>query len=78
MERLSDIPRAKIFPLHANLSSDEQRRVFSHTSEWKIIAATNVAEVCNTYRRPEYQLYSPLNRHLLPSTMSSMSLMQEK
>ncbi|OSX67177.1 hypothetical protein POSPLADRAFT_1128023 [Postia placenta MAD-698-R-SB12] len=48
MERLSNIPRAKIFPLHANLSSDEQRRVFSHTSEWKIIAATNVAETSIT------------------------------
>jgi ATP-dependent RNA helicase DHX57 len=37
--------RAKIFPLHANLSSDEQRAVFAHTSKWKIVVATNVAEV---------------------------------
>lgn len=36
---------ADIFPLHANLSNDEQRRVFAKTSKWKIIAATNVAEV---------------------------------
>lgn len=34
-----------ILPLHANLSSEEQRRVFAKTSKWKIIAATNVAEV---------------------------------
>jgi ATP-dependent RNA helicase DHX57 len=36
-----------ILPLHANLSNDEQRRVFEKTITWKIIAATNVAEVCN-------------------------------
>lgn len=36
--------KADIFPLHANLSSDEQRRVFASTSRWKVIAATNVAE----------------------------------
>jgi ATP-dependent RNA helicase DHX57 len=36
---------AKIFPLHANLSNDEQRAVFAPAPKWKIIAATNVAEV---------------------------------
>ena len=36
-----------ILPLHANLSNDEQRRVFEKTMTWKIIAATNVAEVYN-------------------------------
>ena len=36
---------AKIFPLHANLSSDEQRAVFAPTAKWKIVVATNVAEV---------------------------------
>ena len=36
-----------ILPLHANLSNDEQRRVFDKTMTWKIIAATNVAEVCD-------------------------------
>jgi ATP-dependent RNA helicase DHX57 len=35
---------ADVFPLHANLSSDEQRRVFVSSKNWKIIAATNVAE----------------------------------
>ncbi|KAJ7070765.1 P-loop containing nucleoside triphosphate hydrolase protein [Mycena amicta] len=39
---------ADIFPLHANLSSDEQRRVFPRSSKWKIIAATNVAETSIT------------------------------
>ena len=37
--------QAKIFPLHTNLSSDEQRAVFPPTSKWKIVVATNVAEV---------------------------------
>lgn len=37
--------QSDILPLHANLSNDEQRRVFATTSKWKIIAATNVAEV---------------------------------
>jgi ATP-dependent RNA helicase DHX57 len=37
---------ADILPLHANLSSDDQRRVFvSNPHRWKIVAATNVAEV---------------------------------
>jgi HrpA-like RNA helicase len=36
---------AKILPLHANLSSDEQRAVFVPSQKWKIIVATNVAEV---------------------------------
>jgi len=34
-----------ILPLHANLSNDDQRRVFARTKSWKVIAATNVAEV---------------------------------
>lgn len=34
-----------ILPLHANLSSAEQMKVFAKTSKWKVIAATNVAEV---------------------------------
>ena len=37
--------QSKIFPLHANLSSDEQRAVFAPTAKWKIVVATNVAEV---------------------------------
>ena len=36
---------AEIFPLHANLTSEEQSRVFKRGVKWKIIAATNVAEV---------------------------------
>jgi Helicase conserved C-terminal domain len=36
-----------VLPLHANLSNDEQRRVFEKAMTWKIIAATNVAEVCD-------------------------------
>ncbi|TFK41870.1 P-loop containing nucleoside triphosphate hydrolase protein [Crucibulum laeve] len=37
-----------ILPLHANLSNDEQRRVFQKTSKWKVVAATNVAETSIT------------------------------
>ena len=38
--------QADVLPLHANLSSDEQRKVFrTHASKWKIICSTNVAEV---------------------------------
>ncbi|KAK0464219.1 P-loop containing nucleoside triphosphate hydrolase protein [Desarmillaria tabescens] len=39
---------ADIMPLHANLSSEEQCRVFMKTTKWKIIAATNVAETSIT------------------------------
>jgi ATP-dependent RNA helicase DHX57 len=42
---------AKIFPLHANLSSDEQRAVFAPSPKWKIIVATNVAEVLTVHIR---------------------------
>lgn len=39
--------QADILPLHGNLSNDEQRLVFAQTLNWKIIVATNVAEVCH-------------------------------
>ncbi|KDQ63105.1 hypothetical protein JAAARDRAFT_119492 [Jaapia argillacea MUCL 33604] len=39
---------ADIFPLHANLSNDEQKLVFRPTSRWKIVVATNVAETSIT------------------------------
>lgn len=42
---LLPVDAADIFALHANLSVDEQRKVFSKSSKWRIIAATNVAEV---------------------------------
>lgn len=34
-----------ILPLHANLSSDEQRLVFQPAGKRKFVVATNVAEV---------------------------------
>ncbi|KAH9008329.1 P-loop containing nucleoside triphosphate hydrolase protein [Lactarius hengduanensis] len=40
--------QAKIFPLHANLSSDEQRVVFAPITKRKIVVATNVAETSIT------------------------------
>ncbi|KAL0581083.1 putative ATP-dependent RNA helicase ucp12 [Marasmius crinis-equi] len=39
---------AQLLPLHANLSSEEQMKVFTKTSGWKLIAATNVAETSIT------------------------------
>ena len=44
--------QAKIFPLHANLSSDEQRAVFAPTAKRKIVVATNVAEVSSELHSP--------------------------
>ena len=35
----------EIMPLHANLTSDEQKRVFQSTTRRKVVVATNVAEV---------------------------------
>ncbi|TBU62530.1 P-loop containing nucleoside triphosphate hydrolase protein [Dichomitus squalens] len=48
MDRLRTVPNSKILPLHANLTNDEQRRVFASTPEWKIIVSTNVAETSVT------------------------------
>jgi len=36
----------QVFPLHANLTSEEQRVVFLPTTKRKVVVATNVAEVC--------------------------------
>ena len=46
LEALRTIKNTTTLPLHANLSSDEQRAVFQPVSGWKIVASTNVAEVC--------------------------------
>lgn len=42
--------KVDIYPLHANLTSREQRAVFKASKKWKIIATTNVAEasVCHS------------------------------
>ncbi|KIJ21992.1 hypothetical protein PAXINDRAFT_159969 [Paxillus involutus ATCC 200175] len=40
--------QVEIYPLHANLTNAEQRLVFKTTKNWKIIAATNVAETSIT------------------------------
>lgn len=70
LNALRGTPNAKVYPLHANLSSDEQRAVFAPTSGWKIIAATNVAEVSLAY---SFRVQKDAHlgcRHLLPSTTS--------
>ncbi|KAJ3829380.1 P-loop containing nucleoside triphosphate hydrolase protein [Lentinula raphanica] len=48
MDALSANNDAQILPLHANLSSSEQMRVFVRTTKWKVIVATNVAETSIT------------------------------
>ncbi|TFK86940.1 P-loop containing nucleoside triphosphate hydrolase protein [Polyporus arcularius HHB13444] len=48
MEKLRGVPNSKVLPLHANLTSDEQRRVFATIPEWKVIVSTNVAETSIT------------------------------
>ncbi|KAI0308348.1 P-loop containing nucleoside triphosphate hydrolase protein [Multifurca ochricompacta] len=40
--------QVKIFPLHANLTGDEQRAVFAPTTKRKVVVATNVAETSIT------------------------------
>jgi len=47
--QVASIPKASILPLHANLSSEEQKRVFANTPRRKIVVATNVAEVSSIY-----------------------------
>ncbi|KAG8836392.1 hypothetical protein FRC17_003302 [Serendipita sp. 399] len=46
--RALSIGKTSILPLHANLSSDEQRRVFGNTTGRKIVVATNIAETSIT------------------------------
>ncbi|KAI0032148.1 P-loop containing nucleoside triphosphate hydrolase protein [Vararia minispora EC-137] len=43
-----DNKAATVFPLHANLSNEEQRSVFRSVPGWKIVVATNVAETSIT------------------------------
>ena len=63
---------ADILPLHANLTNDEQSRVFAQTNKWKVIAATNVAEVVFSRLSPLLRL--TILRLPSPLMMSSTSL----
>lgn len=42
--------QVQVFPLHANLTSEEQRVVFHPTTRRKVVVATNVAEVGPLFR----------------------------
>lgn len=56
--------KAEILPLHANLSNDEQLAVFTNTQRWKIIAATNVAEVSSLYQLiPTAKRFKDVHHH---------------
>ena len=72
--------QARIFPLHANLSSEEQRVVFAPTPKWKIVVATNVAEVRlpATPRLLFSRLHCRPHRLLSQLMILSMSLTQER
>jgi hypothetical protein len=48
--------QAEILPLHANLTSDEQRQVFRPTQKWKIVVSTNVAEVSQNHLKLSVEL----------------------
>jgi hypothetical protein len=69
---------ADVFPLHANLSSDEQRRVFVSSKSWKIIAATNVAEARICTCRSVTQILTHVTRRPSPSTTFSTSWIVER
>ena len=45
MQAVPTTVNARVFSLHAHLSSAEQRAVFAPVSCWKVIIATNVAEI---------------------------------
>ncbi|KAJ7631194.1 P-loop containing nucleoside triphosphate hydrolase protein [Roridomyces roridus] len=69
--------QADVFPLHANLSSDEQRRVFMKTSKWKIVAATNVAETSITIDDVIYVVDAGKVKETQYDAETSMSLLKE-
>ncbi|KAL0068598.1 putative ATP-dependent RNA helicase ucp12 [Marasmius tenuissimus] len=48
LRSIASAAEADVLPLHANLSSEEQMKVFARTSRWKLIATTNVAETSIT------------------------------
>lgn len=59
----------QVLPLHANLSNEEQHRIFKPTDGWKVIAATNVAEACHLFISARRAVLTYLNRHLSLLTM---------
>ena len=61
---------SRILPLYARLTGAEQARVFAHTSERKIIVATNVAETSLTIPGIKYVVDSGLARILRYSPRS--------
>lgn len=67
-----------ILPLHANLSSDEQRVVFLPTDKRKIVVATNVAEVGISLEAAYHSSTDLPNRLVLQSTMLCLLLTEEK
>ena len=56
--KIASIGPSVILPLHANLSSNEQRLVFQPTDKRKIVVATNVAEVSKPHLFVPFSLTS--------------------
>ncbi len=52
------LPNVQVIPLHANLSSAEQKRVFAKINARKIVVATNVAETSITISEIVYVIDS--------------------
>ncbi|KDQ15674.1 hypothetical protein BOTBODRAFT_54555 [Botryobasidium botryosum FD-172 SS1] len=69
--------KLEIFPLHANLSSDEQRRVFMPTQKRKVVVATNVAETSITIPDVVYVLDSGKVKEMQYDPASGLSRLLE-
>ncbi|TFK77465.1 P-loop containing nucleoside triphosphate hydrolase protein, partial [Pluteus cervinus] len=80
LDAIQNTPSAKkmeLFPLHANLTSQEQKRVFLKTSKWKIIAATNVAETSITIDDVEYVIDSGKVKEVKYDPETGLSRLEE-
>lgn len=61
--------QVELLPLHANLTNDEQRKVFQPTAKRKVVVATNVAEVSFQVTSPI--LVTPTPAYMLNNVLSS-------
>ncbi|KZT42681.1 P-loop containing nucleoside triphosphate hydrolase protein [Sistotremastrum suecicum HHB10207 ss-3] len=69
--------RAKILPLHAGLSSEEQSRIFSQYPMAKIVVATNVAETSITIDDIEYVIDSGKAKEIQQDSETELSRLAE-
>ncbi|TDL28076.1 P-loop containing nucleoside triphosphate hydrolase protein [Rickenella mellea] len=69
---------AVILPLHSNLSSEEQSRVFHKVFSWKIVVSTNVAETSITIDDVTYVVDSGKVRENQYNPENGLSCLKEK